>query len=118
MKGEIRLVRQLAVAVVLVAGATACGNKHYLNQYTFAVRTLLRASRYLGTHPAQSLESADFVLEVTMKGFGLDARRSTATYLYTSAEAVLIDRRTGREIWSTSVSGRERMTPWVRGTGT
>jgi len=81
-----------------------------------AQRTLDRASRYLGTRSSLTPDGADYVLEVTMKSFGLDARYSTATYVFTSAEAVLIDRHTGREIWSTRVRGRNRMTPWVHGT--
>lgn len=81
-----------------------------------ARRTLERASRYLGTRPAMSAADADYVLEVNMRRFGIDARNSTAAYLYTRAEAVLIDRKTGREIWSVDVRGSDRLTPWVHGT--
>src|SRR4051812_11612703 len=62
--------------------------------------TVERADRYLGPRPAANEQSADFVLEVTMRSMGLDARSNTAAYMYTSAEAVLLDRRSGREIWS------------------
>ena len=85
-------------------------------QARLAQRTLERASRYLGTRPVSTSDSADFVLEVQMRGFGIDARSNNATYLFTRAEAVLIDRRTGREIWSENVHGRDRLTPWVHGT--
>ncbi|HMC56344.1 MAG TPA: hypothetical protein VKH19_14275 [Gemmatimonadaceae bacterium] len=85
-------------------------------QDLLANATLERASRYLGTRAVQSEESADFILEVTMRSFGLDARSNTAAYMYTSAEAVLLDRRTGREIWSTRVRGSDRITPRVWGT--
>lgn len=81
-----------------------------------AQRTLDRASRYLGTRPVLTPEGADYVLEITMRSFGLDARYSGAAYLFTSAEAVLLDRHTGREIWSVRVRGRDRLTPWVHGT--
>jgi hypothetical protein len=80
-------------------------------------RTLERASRYLGTRPVATPEGADYILEITMRSFGIDARSSTAAYLYTSAEAVLLDRHTGREIWSVRVRGSDRLTPWVHGTG-
>ena len=53
-------------------------------------------------------DGADYILEVTMRSFGLDARYSGAAYLFTSAEAVLLDRHTGREIWSVRVRGRDR----------
>lgn len=81
-----------------------------------AQRTLERASRYLGTRPVVTPESADYVLEIHMRSFGLDARSNSAAYLFTRAEAVLIDRRTGREIWSEDVRGTDRLTPWVLGT--
>ena len=81
-----------------------------------AQRTLERASRYLGTRPVATPEGADFVLEIQLRSFGIDARSSHAAYLYTRAEAVLIDRRTGREIWSERVRGSDRMTPYVVGT--
>jgi hypothetical protein len=83
---------------------------------SLAQRTVERASRYLGTHPVATPNGADFVLEVTMRSFGIDARNSEAAYLFTSAEAVLLDRHTGREIWSVRVKGRNRMTPYVQGT--
>lgn len=81
-----------------------------------AQRTLERASRYLGTRPVATPEGADFVLEIHMRSFGIDARSNRAAYLFTRAEAVLLDRRTGREIWSEEVKGTDRLTPWVAGT--
>jgi hypothetical protein len=81
-----------------------------------AQRTLERTSRYLGTRPVASANDADFLLEVRMKSFGLDARGQSSAYLYTNAEAVLLDRRTGREIWNVAVHGTDRLTPRVRGT--
>ena len=80
-----------------------------------AVRTTERANRYLGTRAAGSLETADFLIEISMRSFGIDARSNQATYLFTRAEAVLIDRRTGREIWSEDVRGTDRLTPRVTG---
>jgi hypothetical protein len=81
-----------------------------------AARTLERAARYLGTKMVGTVDSADYVLELTMTDFGIDARSNSATYLFAKAEAVLIDRRSGREIWREDVSGRDRLTPYVIGT--
>jgi hypothetical protein len=81
-----------------------------------AQRTLERASRYLGTRPVVTPDGSDFVLEIQMRRFGIDARSTHAVYLYTRAEAVLIERRTGREIWSEEVQGSTRLTPYVIGT--
>ncbi len=79
-----------------------------------ASRTLDRAGRYLGLHPIGMSSEADFVLEVHMRNLGIDASRESAAYLFTNAEAVLLDRRTGREIWSANVHGTDRLTPAIR----
>ncbi len=81
-----------------------------------ADRTLSRASRFLGVQPVENSRDADFILEITMRSMGLDARSNSAAYMYTNAEAVLLERRTGREIWSVRVHGNDRLTPWVHGT--
>lgn len=83
---------------------------------SLAKRTLDRASRYLGVRPTESSADADFLLEVHMRNFGLDASGSE-TSLYTNAEAVLLDRRTGREIWNVTVQGTDRLTPRTRAGG-
>ena len=84
---------------------------------SLAKRTLDRASRYLGVRPVASSGDADYLLEVHMRNYGLDARGSGAASLYINAEAVLLDRRTGREIWNVKVHGTDRLTPRVRGAG-
>ena len=81
-----------------------------------ARRTLERAALYLGATQAESPAQADYILEINMRRFGIDARSPHAAYLYTRAEAVLIHRRTGREIWSVDIHGSDRLTPWVVGT--
>jgi hypothetical protein len=81
-----------------------------------ADETLSRASRYLGVRPVGQSDDADFLLEIRLRSFGIDARGHDAAYLYTNAEAVLLDRRTGREIWSVDVQGNDRLTPQVNGT--
>lgn len=81
-----------------------------------AQRTLERASRYLGTQPVSNPNAADYLMEVHMTRFGINARGEHAAYLFTFAETVLLDRRTGREIWNIKVHGRDRLTPFVVGT--
>ncbi len=78
-----------------------------------AQRTLDRASRYLGTRPIADEQQADYLMEVRMERFGINAKADEAAYLFTYAEAVLLDRRTGREIWNINVHGRDRLTPYV-----
>jgi hypothetical protein len=79
-----------------------------------AQRTLTRASRYLGTRPVTDENQADYLMEVRMERFGINAKADEAAYLFTYAEAVLIDRRSGREIWNINVHGRDRLTPYVQ----
>lgn len=81
-----------------------------------AQRTLQRASRYLGTRPVTDENQADYLMEVRMERFGINAKADEAAYLFTYAEAVLLDRRTGREIWNVNVHGRDRLTPYVEST--
>ena len=82
-----------------------------------AKRTVERAGRYLGMRSAASSEPADFVLEIHMRDFGIDVSGASAAYLFTNAEAVLLERRTGREIWSAKVHGKDQLTPTVYGAG-
>jgi outer membrane protein assembly factor BamB len=82
-----------------------------------ANRTLERAGRYLGMQPSTAAGNADFVLEIQMRNVGIDASRESAAYLFTNAEAVLLDRRTGREIWSATVHGSDRLTPSIHSDG-
>ncbi|MDX1674506.1 MAG: hypothetical protein R3314_06930 [Longimicrobiales bacterium] len=79
-----------------------------------AERTLERSSRYLGTRPVEDESGADYLLEVDIRRTGLDAGRNAA-YLVVYGEAVLLDARTGREIWDVEVSGRDRLTPGLWG---
>lgn len=79
-----------------------------------ADRTRSRASRYLGTRPVESEGEADYVMEVDVRRMGLDASGSAA-YLFVRGEAILLDARTGREIWDADINGRDRLTPAVWG---
>jgi hypothetical protein len=80
-----------------------------------STRTLERTSRYLGAEPSADRHGADFLLEVNMHNSGIDIRGEHAAYLFMSATAVLLDARTGREIWSFDVDGRNRLTPFLFG---
>lgn len=75
-----------------------------------AERSLERTSRYLGTRPVSDRAAADYLLEVDIRTLGLEAR-SDIIYLYVYGEAVLLDRRTGREIWDVDVRGHDPLTP-------
>lgn len=79
----------------------------------FSARTLERASRYLATVPVTDPKRADFILEIEMQRSGFDLRHSSAARLYMDAQATLIDARSGREVWSTTVHSYNRVSPTV-----
>jgi len=79
-----------------------------------AERTLERTSRYLGTRPVEDESEADYLLEVDIRRLGLDAGRHGAN-LVVVGEAVLLDARTGREIWDADVRGNDRLSPGLWG---
>ena len=85
---------------------------------SLARRTLDRASRYLGTRPVGSAANPDFVLEVHLRNFGLDASGSGAAGLYTNAEVVLLDQRSGaRDLECARARHRPPHARLVRGAG-
>ncbi|NIP80316.1 MAG: hypothetical protein GWM90_14265 [Gemmatimonadetes bacterium] len=75
-----------------------------------ADRTLERASRYLGARPVEDRQAADYLLEVDVHSLGLDAGRDEV-HLFVSGEAVLLDARSGVEIWDSDVRGWDPLTP-------
>lgn len=80
-----------------------------------AARIAERGSRYLGTRPVETEAGADFLLEMDVRSYGIDARGGRDARLFVVAEVVLLERRTGREIWNTEVRGRDRLTRSVGG---
>jgi len=80
-----------------------------------AERALARAARYLGARPVDDDGDADFLLEIDVARFGIDASGGGAATLYVEGEAVLLDAATGREIWNQEVSAWDQLTPSVGG---
>ncbi|HUH13352.1 MAG TPA: hypothetical protein VMK65_09590 [Longimicrobiales bacterium] len=80
-----------------------------------AERTLERASRYLGSRPVGDAAEADYLLELDVARMGIDAGRGHAAYVFVDAEAILLDARTGHEIWSEDVRAWDRLGPGVAG---
>lgn len=80
-----------------------------------ADRILERGSRYLGTRPVEAEAEADYLLELGVRDYGIDARSGRDARLFVVADVILLERETGREIWSTEVRGRDRLVPSVEG---
>ena len=79
-------------------------------------RVLTRASRYLGAEPIADSRAADFLLEVRVRDYGIDATDwDAAASFFIDAELTLLDGRTGREIYRTRVRERDGITPAIFG---
>ena len=81
-----------------------------------AEQALERGARYLGTRRIDDPNAADYVLEIDVMRFGINASGGDAT-LFVEGEAVLIDGRTGREIWNQEVDAWDQLTPTISGPG-
>lgn len=75
--------------------------------------TLERAARYLGARPVDDPAAADYLLEVYVRQYGIDARGDRPARLFMNVEAVLLDRRSGHEAWTVEVNSHDRLTPPV-----
>lgn len=83
-----------------------------------ADRTADRATMYLGARRVAAPSSADFVMDLRVRSYGVSARSwQSAATLYLEADVVLLDAMTGTEIWTTRVNGWDSITPRVASTG-
>jgi hypothetical protein len=81
-------------------------------------RTLERAARYLRARPIGSEDRADFILEVRLRRWGIDAKDwSAAAHFFVDAEVHLLDGETGREVWHTRAHSRDAIAPSIFGPG-
>ena len=82
-------------------------------------RTLRRTARYLGATPVEATGAtaptdADYLLEIYVRQYGIDARGGGPARMFMKVEAVLLDRRSGHEVWNVEVDSHDRLTPSVR----
>ncbi|MBR9988413.1 MAG: hypothetical protein KFH98_01595 [Gemmatimonadetes bacterium] len=83
-----------------------------------ADRTAERATMYLGARRVPAPSSADYVLDLRVRSYGVSARNwQSAARLYLEADVVLLDAATGVEIWTTRVNGWNTITPRVASSG-
>jgi ABC-type uncharacterized transport system auxiliary subunit len=83
-----------------------------------ADRTADRATMYLGARRVAAPASADFVMDLRVRSYGVSARSwQSAATVFLEADVVLLDVATGTEIWSTRVNGWDHITPRVASAG-
>lgn len=84
-----------------------------------ADRTLERAARHLRAQPVQDEDDADFILEVRLRDYGIDAEDwNAAAHFYVDADVFLIGGRDGVQIWRSHVKERDPIMPAIFGPGT
>lgn len=83
-----------------------------------AARALDRAAFHLRADPVDREQDADFVVEVFVKEYGIDAEDwDAAAHFFVEARLVLVDARNGTQVWDTKVTSKDRMAPLVFGPG-
>lgn len=90
---------------------------HVDMEQRIARQALDRSARYLGTRRIDDVNAADYVLEIDVQRFGINASGGSSATLFVQGEAVLIDGRTGREIWNQEVDAWDQLTPTISGPG-
>jgi hypothetical protein len=81
-------------------------------------RSLERTARSLGATVSEDLDRADFILEVTVREYGIDAENwEAAAHFFIDADIYLIEGPTGVGIWESKVHERDRITPVLIGVG-
>lgn len=82
-----------------------------------ASQTLERSATYMRARPVDDPTTADFLLEVDTRAYGIQAElddpfsfTNPGVYYLIDAELLLFDGETGREIWKSEVSERDPVT--------
>ena len=77
---------------------------------------LFRSAELLNFRPVNEVKLADFVFNVRMERYGIDAKGWDAgTYFVIESKIELIDNQAQRRIWKRSVEAREPLSPRVFG---
>jgi hypothetical protein len=85
--------------------------------YVLEDNTLDRAARYLGADPVPDEPEADFVLELLVLDYGIDAEAwDAAAHFFIEADAALLEAASGREIWRAEIGARDPIGPAIFGT--
>ncbi len=84
--------------------------------YALEDKLLGRAARYLGADPTTNAEEPDFVLELMVIEYGIDAEEwEAAAHFFIEADASLLDEDSGHEIWRTEIRARDPIGPAIFG---
>lgn len=80
---------------------------------------LFRSAELLNFRPVNEVKEADFVFNVRMKKYGVDAKGwDVGTFFVVEAKVELIDNELQRRVWKKGVEAREPLSPRVFGIST
>ncbi len=78
--------------------------------YVLEDQTLERVARYLGARPVGPDDEPDFLLELMVLEYGIDAERwDAAAHFYIEADVTLLDASNGVEVWRREIDAQERI---------
>lgn len=81
-----------------------------------AARTSERAARLLRARRVDDDAEAEFLLEVRVRDYGIDAEEwEAAAHVFVDAEVLLLDGADGSEIWESHVRERDPLAPHIFG---
>lgn len=84
--------------------------------YEMEDAVLERAARYLGARPTWDDGPADFLLELVVVEYGIDAEAwNAAAHVFVEADATLLHVESGTEIWRAEIGARDPLGPAVFG---
>lgn len=84
--------------------------------YVLEDNTLERSARYLGADALDGIPEADFLLEIVVVEYGIDAEAwEAAAHFYIEADAALLHAESGSEIWRAEIGARDPIGPAVFG---
>ena len=114
----------MRVGTVLAKEVAASGIRERLDSASARVDVAARLSDRVGTRTARLLRaelvdderSADFVLEVRVRDYGIDAADwNAAAHFFVDAQVLLFDGADGSEIWESDVKERDPVMPHIFG---
>lgn len=86
--------------------------------YVLEARALQRAARYLGADATEAEGAEDYVLELVVVEYGIDAEDWDATaYFYVEADAALLHASSGTEIWRAEIDASDPIGPEIYSPG-
>lgn len=114
LRAGARVVRE--VEAEAVQGRLDAASERVDIGYVLEDNTLDRAARYLGADVAPADVAGDYLMELIVVEYGIDAEAwDAAAHFYIEADVTLLDADSGSEIWRSEVTARDPIGPAILG---